>query len=426
MTARAGTLFLGWVFATFLACATGVPAAGCSGPDKPFVPGERPGAPSGITVPAGFSILTIAQVPRARELAALPNGDLLVGTSSRDVYLVPNAERAAPGAALVFARIPDDNAAGVAFSRRRCEIYIAGEHAIYAAPYSSAQRVAKDLRRIATVRTGAVAPHTDGDVHSTTSVAVSDATDTLYAGVGSSCNACVEVDPTRAAILQMNPAGGNVMKRATRIRNSIALAIDPASGALWVGDAGQDNLPFGHPYEFLDDVSSHRGVADYGWPDCEENRFPYTTGANCTNAVAPLVELPAYSTIVGAVFYPRRQTGAFAFPAAYRGALFATAHGSWHSTPNGTAYAAIPAVVSVAMRAGRPAIPVDWHDPHAQWRTFVGGFQRGPRERAGRPTGIAVGAQGSLFVADDAAGVIYRIRPSGAGSLRIKNPGRRA
>ncbi|HEY5424975.1 MAG TPA: hypothetical protein VIJ77_00345, partial [Candidatus Tumulicola sp.] len=279
-------------------------------------------------------------------------------------------------------------------------------------PYANGRRLAEKLRRIASVRTGPISPHSDGDVHRTTSVAFSDKTDTLFAGVGSSCNACVEIDPTRAAILQMTPAGGNVVKKATRIRNPIALTIDPQSGDLWAGNAGQDDLPFGHPYEFLDDVSSHPGVADYGWPECEELRIAYVAGANCANVVVALAVLPAYSTIVGAVIYPAKQPGAFAFPAAYRGSLFATAHGSWHPTPNRTTYAAIPQVVTFAMRAGRPATPVDWHDPRAQWKVFVGGFQRDQRERVGRPTGIAVGAQGSLFVADDTSGKVYRIRPA--------------
>jgi len=30
----------------------------------------------------------------------------------------------------------------------------------------------------------------------------------------------------------------------------------------------------------------------------------------------------------------------------------------------------------------------------------------------GRPSGIAVGAQGSLFLADDGNGAVYRIRPN--------------
>jgi hypothetical protein len=36
--------------------------------------------------------------------------------------------------------------------------------------------------------------------------------------------------------------------------------------------------------------------------------------------------------------------------------------------------------------------------------------------RIGRPTGIAVGAQGSLFIADDQTGNICRMRPMAAGS----------
>jgi glucose/arabinose dehydrogenase len=364
-----------------------------------------------LTVPSGFAILTIASVRQARELAALPNGDLLVGTTGRNVYIVPNAEAVTPGYPQIFATTPGDIAAGVAFSARRHEIFIATENAVYSSTYASGRRSAGPLRKIASVRTGAIAPNSDGDVHTTTSVAFSDRSDSLYVAVGSSCNACREVDSTRAAILRMTFSGSDVVKRATRIRNAIALAVDPQTGALWAGDAGQDDLPFGHPYEFLDDASSHPGVADYGWPECEENRKAYFNGAGCANVVVPLIELPAYSTIIGAAFYPAKQSGAFAFPAAYRGALFAAAHGSWHVTPGG-GYAAEPQVVSIAMRDGRPVIAVDWNDPRAQWHTFVGGFQpAGSRLRIGRPTGLAVGPQGSLFVADDDAGAVYRVRP---------------
>jgi glucose/arabinose dehydrogenase len=361
-----------------------------------------------LTVPAGFEIQTIANVPHARELAALPNGDLLVGTKRSEVYLVPNAEAASASEPRLFATLPDDVAAGVAFSPDRSEIYFATEHGIYSTHYTQGDRSASNVKPIAHVRTGPVAPNSDGDVHVTTSVI--EAGGMLYASVGSSCNACVEADPTRASILRIPLDGGNPVKRATRIRNAIALAVNPATGSLWAGVAGQDDLTFGHPYEFLDDVTSHAGIADYGWPDCEENRHAYTQGANCANVVEPLVTLPAYSTMIGAVFYPRNQTGRYAFPRKYRGALFATAHGSWHTTPSG-AYAAAPQVVVVAMRGDRPATAVDWQDPRVQWQTFVGGFQRDGRERIGRPTGIAVGPAGSLFVADDLSGVIYRIRP---------------
>jgi hypothetical protein len=48
---------------------------------------------------------------------------------------------------------------------------------------------------------------------------------------------------------------------------------------------------------FLDNVTAHPGIADYGWPDCEENHHPYAPGANRAHTVAPLIELPAYATI---------------------------------------------------------------------------------------------------------------------------------
>jgi glucose/arabinose dehydrogenase len=68
-------------------------------------------------------------------------------------------------------------------------------------------------------------------------------------------------------------------------------------------------------------------------------------------------------------------------------------------------------VAFVPMRGDRPRKPVDWENPTAQWSDVVIGFQSGCTSRGGRPTGLAVGAEGSLFIADDASGAIYRLRP---------------
>ena len=362
------------------------------------------------TVPSGFRIDVVAQIAGPRELVALPDGNLIVGTSGSDVYVLPNSEGATPGTPSVFATADDELASGVAFSARHKEIYIATNAHVWATRYVAGRKRAGALHSIAKVRTGPIAPHSDGDVHKTTSLAFSDASDILYIGVGSSCNSCVEVDPTRASILTLPGGKGALHKVATHIRNAIAMTISPGN-ALWVGDAGQDDLPFGHPFEFLDDVTSHTPVADYGWPFCEENHIPYTaSGINCNATVAPLAELPGYSTIIGAIFYPTGSAGRYTFPARYRGALFAAAHGSWHTTGSG-GYAAAPQVAVFAMHGDQPATPVDWQNSSAQWRTFVGGFQSG-MQRIGRPTGLAIGNEGSLFVADDAAGVIYRVRPN--------------
>jgi glucose/arabinose dehydrogenase len=375
---------------------------------------SQPLSSAGPRVPNGFVIETIASIPAARELVALPDGNLIVGTLRRDVYVVPDAE----GRALsprVFATLDDDRAAGVAFSTSRSEIYVATTNHVWVLAYPGKGN-APDARRIADVRVGTIAPGSDGDVHTTTSVAYTGGH--LYASVGSSCNAtvdagkspCTEVDPTRAAISVINSDGSDFTQRARRIRNAIALAVNPDTGSLWVGDAGQDDLPFGHPYEFLDDLSAHPGDADYGWPECEEDHHAYWSGYDCSTTVEPLVELPAYSTIIGATFYPKLEHGAYAFPSRYRGGLFVAVHGSWHRGADGC-FAAPPRVVFVPMDGDLPVKPVNWQNPDAQWTDFVSDYQTGCQTRNGRPTGIAVGAKGSLFIADDATSKIYRIRP---------------
>lgn len=362
-----------------------------------------PGTPA-LTVPTGFSLQVIAAVPGARQLAALPNGDLLVGTSGSSVYLVPNADRASgAGAPVVFTTINDAPVQGVAFAASTCTVYVASQRGIYAIPYQDAQQSGAPGAPIAQVR-----PQGGGG-HTTTSVAYS--AGVLYAGVGSSCNACVESDPTRATIQAMNPDGTNMTTRASRIRNAIALAVNPATGTLWAGVAGQDDLPTGHPYEFFDGVTLHPGVPDYGWPDCEENQKAYTPGADCSQVVVPRVALPAYSTPIGAAFYPANPGGANAFPASYRGGAFIGLHGAWHKV-NGTFYSP-PLVAFVPMSADTPSTAADWSDPAVQWTEFVGGCQLPDGvTRIARPTGVAVGRDGTLFLADDQNGYVYSVTPS--------------
>jgi glucose/arabinose dehydrogenase len=363
----------------------------------------------------GFTSNTIAAVPSAREIVALPNGDLLVGTSSDQLYVVPGAENAGSvGTPSVFITLPDAPAQGVAISPDRKMIYAVTEYDVFSIPYKVGDRSEPDssARKIASIRTGPIAPGSDGDVHTTSSVAVT--ATTLYVGVGSSCNACVEVDPTRASVQAMNTDGTGMHTLATRERNPIALAINPASNVLWAGGAGQDNIPYGHPYEFMDAITLQSGSpVDYGWPDCEENHVAYTRGAQCANVAVPRVEFPAFATHIGATFYPSSTGGAYVFPTGYRGGLFVTSHGSWHCCPSTP-----PEVAFVAMNGDAPRTPVNWNDPNAQWTPFMWNLGAFPWTYLGRPTGIAVGSQGSLFVADDRNDVIYRIRPVAGSRLK--------
>jgi glucose/arabinose dehydrogenase len=359
-----------------------------------------PAADPNLHVPAGFLVSTIAHVGGARQLAALPNGDLIVGTNGTAIAIVPNAESAgAAGAPVTFATINDAPAQGVAYGNGN--VFVATQFGVYRIPYATGARSGTP-QKIASVRPGGSSDHT------TSSVTVSGST--LYVSVGSSCNACVETDPTRATVQRMDLNGGGMTAQARRWRNAIGITTDPTTGNVWAGGAGQDNLPQGHPYEYLDAVSTRTAPADYGWPDCEENHVAYTQGANCTNVVVPAVIIPAYSTIIGVTFYPASQTGAYVFPASWRGGLFVSMHGSWHTA--GNVPIAPPHVAFVPFSGAAPARAANWSDPTTQWSDFFNGFQDASGARFGRPTGVAVGAQGSLFVADDDTGAIYRIRPS--------------
>jgi glucose/arabinose dehydrogenase len=356
--------------------------------------------------PPGFVIQRIATVSGARELAAAPNGDLFVGTLGNAVVIVPNAEGRRPGTPHAFARVPDAPAAGVALGAHA--LYIGAQFGVYRVPYHPGERHEPATpRKIASVRTSGIALD-----HFTTSVAY--VRSTLYVSIGSPCNACrLARDSTRATIQQIDLRTGGMNPIATHIRNAIALAIDPATGVLWAGVAGEDDLPVYQPDEIFDAVTLHRLPVDYGWPSCYDNRRhnPRWPG-NCAHAALPRVIFPAYETPIGAVFYPRHPAGRYAFPARYRGAAFVTLHGSWHGPAQGLRSYVPPRVIVVPMRNDTPIERIDWHDPDKQWRHFLGAYQNGGTdERIGRPTGIAVAPDGSLFVADDLTGAIYRVRP---------------
>lgn len=367
------------------------------------------GAACAATTPqvvAGFSIEPIAQVPAARELVAAPNGDLFVGTESGDVYVVPHAEGAA-GTPRVFVHFDEAPAAGVSLGNGM--LFVGTQFGVYEIPYRTGDLRARSApRKLAAVRPSGIARD-----HVTTSVAFDGKT--LFASVGSSCNACVpDLDPTRATIQRIELPSGHMSPEAVRIRNAIALAVDPASGVLWAGVAGQDDLAVGQPYEIFDAVTLHAPVVDYGWPICyDDQRHNAKEPGDCSRVAVPRVVIPAYETPIGVVFYPRDPHGQFAFPAHYRGGVFLTLHGSWHGPQEGLAGYMPPRVVFIAMHGDDPATPVHWSDPNAQWTQFVGGYQEGgTATRIGRPTGVTVGPQGSLFVADDQTGSIYRIRPT--------------
>ncbi len=313
----------------------------------------------------------------------------------------------------------------------------------------------------------------DEDDHQTTSVLADDSRGVLFVSVGSSCNACAETDPsdTRAVIMEV-PLGGDLTSMmqgqppqntkwiAKRYRNALALAQNPQTANVWAGGAGQGCLepsplptvpspntpmprsscpaqppaPFqdiyasnGHPYEHLDPLTidatpaaTYANAPDYGWPDCEENHAAlYRSGVTCNSStqILPAIEYLPYGTIIGALFYPLHPTGSYQFGTGFKGALFFSGHGSWHEDANGHPVTP-PEVAYATMSQGSDSPQTtalgNNFGSQGQWSPFLSNYQQ-PNgamagDRIGQPVGLAVGPQGSLFVADSYMNAVYRIR----------------
>jgi glucose/arabinose dehydrogenase len=438
-------------------------------------PTPLPGIPLELNLnnlPGPFYGEIAVQMPAGappRQMVMLPNGDLLVGTGggtaspNNQIYIIPNAEAARPGYPKVFATLADigcnnsagTNTHGITFAPASGggTIFVGMECSIWKIPYVTGDQAASSNPTLyIKVRTGNVVAGSDGDVHHTTSVLA--VGNTLYVGVGSGCNACTETDPTRAVVLKTDINTPAFTTVATRLRNALALAVNPATGNVWAGGAGQDCQVYtiacfnamdpayvgtsGHPYEWMDPVTKHTAPADYMWPWCEEDKTSIASpdptsgkppaGTNCNSMIVAPVRGPAYGTIIGATFYSPPAGATYAFPASFQGGLFFSLHGSWHEDQNGV-QVALPQVVFVPIAANDTPFYGAWtggQAPIANWARnssgnpapFMNGFQLGGT-RYGRPVGLAVGNSGSLFIADDFANEIYRIRPGvGPSNLR--------
>ena len=111
----------------------------------------------------------------------------------------------------------------------------------------------------------------------------------------------------------------------------------------------------------------------------------------------PLVTFPAHNGPNDIAFYTGSQ-----FPAKYRNGAFVALHGSWNRAP-------------FDMDGYRVVfVPFGPKGPTGSWEPFADGFPgktafKTPREAVYRPTGLAVGAAGELYISDDAQGRIWRV-----------------
>jgi glucose/arabinose dehydrogenase len=215
----------------------------------------------------------------------------------------------------------------------------------------------------------------------------------LYVAVGSSCNVCNESDPRRAAVWVYQPDGSGGRLYSKGLRNAVGLAVNPWNKQVWATNNGRDLMGDDTPPET---VNALRDGADFGWPRCHAGDVidpDFGMAGSCDGVAQPLVKMQAHSAPLGLAFYQGD-----GFPAQYRG-LFVAFHGSWNrSVPTGYKVVFIPL-------DGNGTVSGPPQDFASGW--LVSG------KALGRPVGLTVGADGSLYVSDDTGGRIYRITYTG-------------
>jgi Transposase domain (DUF772) len=164
--------------------------------------------------------------------------------------------------------------------------------------------------------------------------------------------------------------------------------------------------------------------ADYGWPECyydqQQNKLVLApeyggdggkTVGVCAQRQAPVAAFPGH-------WAPNDLAidHGTSFPAAYRGGAFMAFHGSWNRAPDPQGgYNVVFQPLADGKASG----------PFVVFADGFAGAYKDPGRAAFRPTGLAEGPDGALYVSDDVHGRIWRITYNGDGS-RQGRPGARA
>jgi glucose/arabinose dehydrogenase/mono/diheme cytochrome c family protein len=203
---------------------------------------------------------------------------------------------------------------------------------------------------------------------------------------------------------------------ATGIRNGEGFAFDQA-GRLYVMQHGRDQLAENWPNLYRPEQGANQPAeellqldegADYGWPECyfdaDQRKLvlaPEYGGDGgkavgpCAQKRGPVARFPAHWAPNDLKIYNGVQ-----FPDAYQGGAFIAFHGSWNRAP-------FPQegynVVFQPLNDGKPSGP---------FVVFADGFAgavKEPGQAAHRPSGLAIGPDGALYISDDVRGRIWRV-----------------
>jgi glucose/arabinose dehydrogenase len=220
----------------------------------------------------------------------------------------------------------------------------------------------------------------------------------LYLSVGSTCNDCSESNKENATLLRIDPVTWKRTIYARGLRNTIGFDWQPGTNMLYGMDNGADTKGDDFPPEELNKIEPDK---NYGWPLVYSKQIPdetredppgATKAAFAKTTEPSVLDFPAHSAPIGFKFFGTDES----IPADYRGDALVCWHGSWNrKQPDGFK------VQRINFENGKATGAVD----------FLSGFlSTDNRTRFGRPAGIAISPTGTVYISDDANGVIYCVK----------------
>ena len=363
----------------------------------------------------GFTVTPfVTGLEHPRRLLVLPNNDVIVA-EQKTGYLTLLRDQDGDGKADYIQRYADDFRSPYGLAWREGHVLVADQEGIWKVPHvTGAVRagrpdspkitdVAPEERKPVPAAYGQEMLTKKGVFgivagHQNRHLAIDPKTGALFVGVGSAGNIGVEPE-VKASIQRFEADGTGQSTFASGMRNPTAVAFQPGTGDLYAVVQERDGLGDNLVPDYLTRVEKG---AFYGWPYAYIGPHPQPGFANLAPekvkaTVVPDLLFQAHSSAMDIVFYDGDQ-----FPAEYKGDAFVALKGSWNrSEPTGYK------IARVRFKDGKP---------EGSYENFVTGFWVSGQHRAevwGRPAALAVMKDGSLLIGDDTGGTIWRVSYTG-------------
>jgi glucose/arabinose dehydrogenase len=203
----------------------------------------------------------------------------------------------------------------------------------------------------------------------------------LYISVGSSCNICKEADWRRTKILRYNLESQELEVYASGLRNAVFFAWHPVTNDLYATEMGRDWLGDDLPPDELNMIEYQK---DYGFPYCYGKNIvdpEFNLVSHCQQAEPSFYDFQAHEAPLGIDFYQND-------------AIIAL-HGSWNRSEP----------------VGYEVIRLSEESNYQERESLISGFLQEDGSAIGRPAGVLSHSDGSIYISDDKADLLYRLIP---------------